>query len=403
MKDALRETGPALSAQRAVFPPGGEVWQFLTAISGLLHLNFYKIHKKEGPYMGYQEAMDALHLRMPGKIPRTEYSASGYWSLIRAVTGLPVGEGSGEEEKLRAAAAFEKAWDFGFTWSILTHSQELEACRTTMGHAVYAEGGGDFDTRVGSPFTDVEQVLSFDPWEAYGARDRDELTRRYDAHYDLQCRLHPDQVNMTGIYITMISGLLEIFGWNWLLEGMGEDPGRFGEVAGRYADWIAQYFEALAACKAPVVMIHDDIVWTSGPFANPAWYRRHVFPHYERLFEPLHRAGKILLYTSDGCYNAFIDDIAACGVSGFVLEPTTDMAYIARQYGKTHAFVGNADCRILTFGSKEEIRREVERCVNIGRECPGFFLAVGNHIPPSVPVENALYYNQCYEELAWRF
>ena len=28
--------------------------------------------------------------------------------------------------------------------------------------------------------------------------------------------------------------------------------------------------------------------------------------------------------------------------------------------------------------------------------------AVGNHIPPNTPVENALYYNQVYEELCWR-
>jgi len=27
---------------------------------------------------------------------------------------------------------------------------------------------------------------------------------------------------------------------------------------------------------------------------------------------------------------------------------------------------------------------------------------VGNHIPPNTPVENALYYNQVYEELSKR-
>ena len=84
------------------------------------------------------------------------------------------------------------------------------------------------------------------------------------------------------------------------------------------------------------------------------------------------------------------------------MEPCTDMAYIAKHYGKTHAFVGNADCRILTYGTKEEIRREVERCVTIGKECPGFFIAVGNHIPANVPVENALYYNQVFESLRER-
>jgi hypothetical protein len=38
----------------------------------------------------------------------------------------------------------------------------------------------------------------------------------------------------------------------------------------------------------------------------------------------------------------------------------------------------------------------------LGKPCPGFFLSVGNHIPPNTPVENALYYNQVYEELARR-
>ena len=95
--------------------------------------------------------------------------------------------------------------------------------------------------------------------------------------------------------------------------------------------------------------------------------------------------------------------VAACGVNGFVMEPTTDMAAIAKKYGKTHAFIGNADCRILTYGTKEEIYQEVKRCVDVGRDCPGFFMAVGNHIPSNVPVENAIYYNQVFEEMRSRW
>ena len=84
------------------------------------------------------------------------------------------------------------------------------------------------------------------------------------------------------------------------------------------------------------------------------------------------------------------------------MEPTTDMRYIAEKYGKTHAFVGNADTRILLSGTKADIYNEVKRCMDIGKNCPGFFMAVGNHIPPNTPVENALYYNEVYEELSKR-
>ncbi len=62
----------------------------------------------------------------------------------------------------------------------------------------------------------------------------------------------------------------------------------------------------------------------------------------------------------------------------------------------------HADTRLLLYGTKAEIRAEVERCISLGRDCPGYFLAVGNHIPPNTPVENAIYYNQVYEELCYR-
>ena len=150
-------------------------------------------------------------------------------------------------------------------------------------------------------------------------------------------------------------------------------------------------------------MVHDDIVWTSGPFVSPEWYRKYIFPNYEKLFQPLKDAGKKILYTSDGTYDVFVDDVAACGVNGFVMEPTTDMVAIAKKYGKTHTFIGNADCRILTYGTKEDIYQEVRRCVDIGRDCPGFFMAVGNHIPSNVPVENAIYYNKVFEEMRQRW
>ena len=113
-------------------------------------------------------------------------------------------------------------------------------------------------------------------------------------------------------------------------------------------------------------------------------------------------SGKKILFTSDGNFTEFIDDVVATGVHGLVMEPTTDMAYVAQRYGKTHAFIGNADTRILLRGSRNEIRNEVQRCMAIGKACPGFFLAVGNHIPPNTPVESAIYYNQVYEELSRR-
>lgn len=352
--------------------------------------------------MSYLDGMMAINLEMPGRVPRTEYSAEFHWDLIRAVTGVGVDRNSDEGVKAEASGRFIRLWNYDFIWNILTNSREFRGKCTNMGHGEYAAGGTDYDDTVRLLCADPGEVLAFDPWETLGERDREQLVREYEDDYLAACGKNPDAVNMTGIYITCVSGLIDLFGWEMLLLAAGTDPRGFGEVTDRYVSWIMQHFEALSQSDVPVVMIHDDIVWTSGAFLHPDWYRRYVFPNYKKLFRPLLDSGKKIIYTSDGNYTEFIDDIAGCGVHGFVMEPSTDMKYIAEKYGKTHVFIGNADTRILLGGTKEDIRTEVARCMEIGKKCPGFFMAVGNHIPPNTPVENALYYNDVYEELGKR-
>ena len=40
----------------------------------------------------------------------------------------------------------------------------------------------------------------------------------------------------------------------------------------------------------------------------------------------------------------------------------------------------------------QAVKAEVERCMRVGKPCPGFVMAVGNHIPVNIPMDNVLYY-----------
>lgn len=352
--------------------------------------------------MSYSDGMAAINLEMPSRVPRTEYSAESHWDLIKKVTGIDVSSSSDAVTQKKASVAFIKAWNYDFIWNTLIDKQIFGNKRTKMGHAKYTAGGTDYNSDRSRLFEEPEDAISFDPFEVYGVRQKSEIIKAFDDDYKQFCRENPNAVNMTGIYVTCMSGLIDIFGWDILLSAGGIDSDGFGKATNRYGDWIKQYFEALAEASSPVVMIHDDIVWTSGAFMHPNWYRKYIFPNYKKCFAPLIERGKKIIFTSDGNYTQFIDDIADCGVHGFVMEPSTDMKYIAEKYGKTHVFIGNADTRILLGGTKEEIRAEVKRCMDIGKKCPGFFMAVGNQIPSNTPVKNALYYNEAYEELGRR-
>ncbi|MEE8400139.1 MAG: uroporphyrinogen decarboxylase family protein [Desulfobacterales bacterium] len=354
--------------------------------------------------MSYDDGWSAINLEMPERVPRTEYSAESHWPLIQTVTGIDVDADSPFEVKQKAQRAFIGAdgWNYDFFWMVLITAFEFGDIRTRMGHAEYAANGSDFNDNTHQLFTDPERVLAFDPYDILGGKDHGQLVKNFESHYRYQCRTNPDCVNMTGVYITCLSGLIDLFGWNMLLMAAGIDAERFGAVTHRYGKWMQQYFDALADADVPVVMVHDDIVWSSGAYINPEWYRRFVFPNYKKFFSPLIESGKKIIFTSDGDYALFADDIADCGVHGFVMEPWTDMAAIAEKYGKTHVLIGNADTRVLLSGTKADIQAEVRRCMDIGKQCPGFFMAVGNHIPVNTPVENALYYNEVYTAMSRR-
>lgn len=352
--------------------------------------------------MSYADGLAAWNLEMPSRIPHTEFDAQTHWRLVQAVTGLPVTSQSDAETRQAASCAFVRAWNYDTQLSACIHSPELESFRTYMGHSIYADGGVDWDARVTVAVRTPEEALALDPWALYGPRDRDTLIRRFNEHYRGVCALYPDLVNMSGIYITLLTGLTYMLGWDMLLLAAGTDPAAFGALANRYTSWIYQYYEALAASEVPIIYSHDDIVWTAGAFLRPAWYREYIFPNLNKLYAPLRDSGKKILWVCDGNYTEFIEDIVALGVHGFFYEPLTDLRALVQRCGQTHVLIGGADTRVLLSGTREQIRAEVKRCLDLGRACPGYFMGVSNMIPANTPVQNALYYYEAYQELSKR-
>ena len=352
--------------------------------------------------MSYSLGMAAINLEMPDIIPRTEYAYQGAYELLRNVTGIQVYPESDGDTKFDAICSFERAWDISMFWGIKIGGDIFKEFRTKMGHAGFVEGFADFADNRHEAFKEPEEVYSFDMYKTFGHVDIKEATGLFNEDIAGKCRRHPTGVNTTGIYVTCISGLLDLLGWDMLLLSAGEDPKRFGEFTIRYQEWISQYFRALALSDAPVVMIHDDMVWSAGPFIAPAWYDQYVFPYVKKNIAVLKEAGKKVLFTCDGGYNLFIDRFAALGIDAFIFEPLTDLKYICEKYGKTHCIIGNADTRIIMRGTKQEIHDEVKRCFDLGRSCPGYMFALGNQISPGTKIDNLLYYNEMYEAMKRR-
>lgn len=336
--------------------------------------------------MSHEIGMAALRREPAVRMAHTEYCSN--YALVRAVTGRDPRVDDG------AFADFHDLWEIDFLWSTSDGPVPWnERGRVTdMGHAEFLEGGIDRRDTIRCPFESAEEVWAFDAVEEYGLPEHGELVRFYEQRYATGCAEHPQQVFPGGYYKTIVSGMIETFGWERLLEAAA-DRERFERVIDGFFRLSLHHYRAQAESSIEVFICHDDMVWSQGPFMHPDFYRSAIFPRYKKLWEPLREAGKIVLFCADATFTEFLPDLAAAGADGFIFEPMTSLEAVVEAFGKTHVIVSSkVDCRTLTFGTKPQIAAEVDASLALAAKCPGFIFAVGNHIPSNVPVENAQFY-----------
>ena len=329
--------------------------------------------------MSYTIGIDTIHLRPTPRLAHTEYCSND--ALMRRVfqeTGM----------------SMEEAWEYDFLWS--TNDGPVpwsERGRTTdMGHAEFLENGVDRREPQRCPFGDVTEVWDFDAVAEYGVTDFDALVTYYEQCYREAQTAHPNQVYTGGYYKTLVSGAIDIFGWDMLLTAAA-DLGRFENALDSIYRQSLHHCRAWAKTSVEVFISHDDMVWSQGPFLRPDFYRSAIFPRYRELWAILKAAGKKVLFCSDANWTMFLDDIADAGADGFIFEPMVSLDAVVERFGQSHCIIGSkVDCRTMTYGTQDEIRAEIDATMRLAHECPGFMCAIGNHLPSNVPVENAMFY-----------
>ncbi len=262
-------------------------------------------------------------------------------------------------------------------------------------------------------FPSTEEVFAFSPLAKGDFRDWGHVVNAWDFSseeglYNMLRPAYPAEwgdkapegsAASCGFYNTFFMWPLLTFGWELFLECSLDE--RFEPVLEEFAEINRRVFRTFARLPVNFVVCHDDIVITRGPVCSPAWMKKHVFPRYEEFWSILKAAGKEVLFMSDGCMDAYADDVMACGARGIISEPYTDYKAIARRH--ENCFIaGEGDNRVLKRNDPAEIRQMVESMVETGRMSGGYMMCIGNHIPWDIPGEAIKRYLDLSEELAWR-
>ena len=144
---------------------------------------------------------------------------------------------------------------------------------------------------------------------------------------------------------------------------------------------------------ADICWLMDDVATQRSLMMRPETWRRHLKPLLRRQVEVLHEHGVRALFHSCGAIRAILPDLVEIGVDGVLPFQTSaegmSVESIARDFGGKIVFYGGMDIQqLLTFGTEEEVRREVRRNIDAFAACGGYIVANSHHCIANLKPEN---------------
>jgi len=142
---------------------------------------------------------------------------------------------------------------------------------------------------------------------------------------------------------------------------------------------------------AEVAFITDDYADNHSPLMSMKQFREFELPNVRKVIALAEKRGVPVLKHSDGNIYPILNDMVEAGIRGIhPIEPgAMDLKDVKTRFGEKVSIVGNVDCRyVLPFGTEEDVRRDVRRCIDAAAEGGGYVLASSNSLHANCKVEN---------------
>ena len=121
-------------------------------------------------------------------------------------------------------------------------------------------------------------------------------------------------------------------------------------------------------------------------------FAKHVIPVLKALVDEAKNRGAYFVKHTDGNIMPIIDMIIDTGIDGLhPIDPNAgmDLGEVKEKYGHRVCLVGNVDCAYtLTWGTLEEVREDVKRCIKQAASGGGYICMSSNAIHSAVKPEN---------------
>jgi uroporphyrinogen-III decarboxylase len=190
-------------------------------------------------------------------------------------------------------------------------------------------------------------------------------------------------------------------GWHFAFQARGgidkisidfyKNPSFARKLMDKIAEACQKFAEAMIEAGVDILFITDDYADNHGPLINPKFFKEFELPNLKKIVDIGKKHGIPILKHSDGNLYPILDDIINAGINGLhPIEPgAMDLKDVKEKYGDKICLAGNVDCRyVLPYGSEEDVRKDVRRCIDAAGKGGGFILASSNSLHANVKIEN---------------
>ena len=171
-----------------------------------------------------------------------------------------------------------------------------------------------------------------------------------------------------------------------------KNPDLVDRLASLIRDYYLRYIRNCIEVGAEIIFISGDYATTKWPMLSNEHFAKHVIPVLKALVDEAKNRGAYVLKHTDGNIMPIIDMILDTGIHGLhPIDPNAgmDLGEIKKKYGHRICLVGNVDCAYtLTWGTIEEVREDVKRCIRQAARGGGYICMSSNSIHSAVKPEN---------------
>jgi hypothetical protein len=165
---------------------------------------------------------------------------------------------------------------------------------------------------------------------------------------------------------------------------------------------VLEKFKLMCESEAPILLVPDDCAYKGRPILNPIYYREFLIPHWKKLINMAHHAGKKIVMHSDGVVEPYYPDLIDAGLDAHQsVEPPAGnkLGEIKVKWGDKLAFIGNMDCSVLLpFGTQEEVIAVTKQTLREGMVGGAYMFSPCTDLTDSCNLDNVLAMMQTWKK-----